>query len=269
MSHRTKAVRAGEDSVERTMRRGLRSIGRKVAERVVDKVGHLLKTAADDAAAAAALNYAIEGTDWELLINPTEEQLRLVAQDGARRALLALGVTDEGITEQVFTEAAEWAKNRAAEMVGMRYNAAGDLVENPDAAMAITDATREELQTLVSDAISEGLSADELASAIEDATSFSAERALLIARTEIIRANNQGHLSSFRASGVVDQKAWSTAEDGDVCPECEANENQGPIPLDQSFESGDDAAPAHPNCRCVIVAVVEEQGKEEEVDEAA
>lgn len=266
MSHRTRAVRLGEKRMDVRLRRALRAIGRQVASALVEQVSHVLKaTPAEDAMAAAALSVAIEEADWTLLINPTEEQLRRVAQDGARRALLALGVTDEGVTEQVFQDAADWAKERAAELVGKTYNAAGELVDNPAADMAITDATRTELQALVSTAIEEGQSAQDLADAIEGSLSFSPERALLVARTEIIRANNAGHLGAFQASGVVQEKEWSTAEDGDVCPECMGNEEQGPIPLDSAFESGDAHAPAHPNCRCVIVAVVEEQP----VDEAA
>lgn len=277
MTHRTEAVRKGEDALEKRLRRLLRKVGDQVAGHLDHQLQNLLgKAAGEDAATNAAINAAIEGSDWTLLIEPTQEQLELVAQDGARRALLALGVTDEGVTEQAYETASEWAKDRAAELVGMKYNDAGDLVENPDADMAITDATRAELQELVSRAIDEGMSADDLASEIEDLGSFSAERATTIARTEIIRANNQGHLQSFKDSGVVEKKEWSTAEDGDVCEECMANEDQGPIGLDQDFDSGDDAAPAHPNCRCTIIAVVDEgqdtsdeEGDDEEADDEA
>ena len=148
--------------------------------------------------------------------------------------------------------------HRIGEEVGMRYNAAGDLVENPDAEMAITDTARDAIRGAVADAIEQGQSAADLRSAVEDLGDFSAERAGMIARTEIIRANNQGHLAAFKASDAVKMKEWSTAEDGDVCDECEGNEDQGPIGLDADFDSGDDAAPAHPNCRCTIVAVVDD-----------
>jgi len=258
MTHRTKAVRKGEDDLEAKLRRGFKRIGRQVAERAVAELSNLLKADPEDAAVNAAANAAIEGADWTLLIEPTEEQLRQVALDGAKQALLRLGVTDEDVTEQVFQTAADWAKERAAEMVGRKYNSAGDLVDNPDSDMSIVDSTRDELKALIGKGIEEGQSAQDLADAIEDSLAFSADRALLVARTEIIRANNQGHLAAFRASGVVEKKEWSTAEDGDVCDECEANEAQGPIDLDEDFESGDDAAPAHPNCRCTIVAVTAE-----------
>jgi hypothetical protein len=42
------------------------------------------------------------------------------------------------------------------------------------------------------------------------------------------------------------KKAWEP--DAEACPICEANGDQGAIDLDDDFESGDDAPPAHPNC---------------------
>jgi len=263
MTHRTKAVTRGESRLIRALRRKLKQLASTAAVLVVAQVPVRLLGKVDDGeaeriAAQAALA-AIEGTDWNLLINPTEEELTTVALDGAKQALLRIGITDEGIVEQVFELSREWARERAAELVGMRYNDVGDLVDNPNAAFRITDIARAEIADKVKEAIQEGWSADDLADEIKSIGSFSDERAEMIARTEIIRANNEGHLIAFKGSGVVQQKAWSTAEDGDVCDVCEENEAQGPIGLDDAFASGDDAAPAHPNCRCTIIAVVEDQ----------
>jgi hypothetical protein len=43
----------------------------------------------------------------------------------------------------------------------------------------------------------------------------------------------------------------------------------GNIDLDDTFPSGDDTVPAHPNCECAVVAIVvnDETGAEEEGDE--
>ncbi len=264
MTHRTQAVRKGERKLIRTLRRKLKTLGETAAAAAVAAIPARLLTKADDdeeakRTARQAAQDAVEALDWDILINATEEELDAVSRDGVREALLRLGITDEGIVDQAYEEASSWSKERAAEMVGMKYNEVGELVENPNAEFVIGDAARAEIQTLVEEAISEGWSADDLAGEIEGVGSFSEARAEMIARTEIIRANNEGHLIAFRESGVVENKAWSTAEDGDVCPICEANEDQGPIPLDDSFESGDDAAPAHPNCRCTIVAVIQDE----------
>ena len=52
-------------------------------------------------------------------------------------------------------------------------------------------------------------------------------------------------------------KEWTTAEDDLVSEDCEANGDQGPIGIDEAFDSGDDAPPAHPQCRCVLVGLTE------------
>jgi hypothetical protein len=45
-------------------------------------------------------------------------------------------------------------------------------------------------------------------------------------------------------------KSWVT--NGDGCPTCEANEDDGPIPIDEDFTSGDYAPQAHPECDCTL-----------------
>jgi SPP1 gp7 family putative phage head morphogenesis protein len=280
-------VREGEKKLIAVIRRKLKQFGQAAAHAAIQSAHHalaverhehthgitihLLKDGSGEdnpppdpatkAAAEAAAIAAIDAIDWELLIDPTEEELAAVAMDGARQALLRIGITDQGITDQVFKESRDWAEQRAAELVGMKRTAAG-FIENPAAEFVISQDIRTAIQELVTTAIDEGKPALDLGDEIEALGGFSPDRAEMIARTEIIRANNQGHLVAFAASGVVDMKEWSTAEDGDVCEVCMANEEQGPIPLDDTFESGDDAAPAHPNCRCTIVAVIPDYAPE-------
>lgn len=274
MTHRTKAVRKGERKLINALKRKLKALGAKAAEVAVANVPDRVLGKADDNGeaeriAANAAAQASDALDWGLLINATEEELAAVVLDGAREALLRIGITDEGIVDQVFEQARDWAHERSAELVGMRYNDVGDLVDNPNAAFRITDDVREEIADKVKEAISEGWSAGDLADEIEGLGPFSEARAETIARTEIIRANNEGHLVAFRESGVVQQKQWSTAEDGDVCDICIENEEQGPIDLNDAFASGDDAAPAHPNCRCTIVAVIEDEAPEADTQGSA
>ncbi len=230
------------------MTKALKKLGKQAAKAAVKHV---------DLKKADPGDEANDALDWTILVDPTKEELETVAQDGGRHALLQLGIDDEDVTKQVFATAAEWASARAAELVGMRYDADGELVENPDAELAISTDVRGAVRQAIADAIANGSSAAELSRSIQSLYDFSADRATTIARTEIIRANNQGHLAAFRESGVVRLKEWSTAEDEEVCPVCEANEDEGPIALGEDFESGDDAAPAHPECRCTIVAVVD------------
>src|SRR6185312_16021124 len=95
---------------------------------------------------------------------------------------------------------------------------------------------------------------------------FSAERAELIARTEIIRANGQGQLAALKSSGVVEKKGWSVSGEATVCDECQANEDAGGIDLDDDFPSGDDAPPGHPCCECALVAVLSDEAEADTED---
>lgn len=53
-------------------------------------------------------------------------------------------------------------------------------------------------------------------------------------------------------SGVL--KAWYTASD--PCNLCIDNEDDGRIPIDQPFASGDLFAPAHLNCECLVSLIL-------------
>ncbi len=68
----------------------------------------------------------------------------------------------------------------------------------------------------------------------------------VIARTEMLRAHNQGRLKFHQQVGV-EKLEWMTMEDERVCPVCG--------PLDgKVFDTGRfPQQPAHPNCRCTSV----------------
>jgi len=71
-------------------------------------------------------------------------------------------------------------------------------------------------------------------------------RATLIARTETLRAHNEGRKVFYRQSAVKKVK-WLTAQDERTCPVCR--------PLDGRVFGIDevDGPPAHPGCRCVLM----------------
>lgn len=213
---------------------------------------------------AIALNKAepVNGItfDWTALIEPTKRELRKMAADGAKQSLAQVRVNDDGITDLANENAIAWADERAAELVGMKWDdAAEDYVPNPSAVWRIDDVTREGINDLVVQALDEGWSNDTLAENIRDSYLFSDARAETIARTETARADVQGNLIGYSASGVVIGKEWITADDEDVSSECQANAAQGVIGLEDSFVSGADAPPEHPNCRCDVLPVVGEE----------
>lgn len=244
---------------------------KKEAKRIAQQViQHLGKSDEEDEAARIVALINMNG--WTVTIGDVEEILAAMGKDGARMAWLQLGgiPDDESLVTTADDVTVDYAKQRAAELIGMKYNAAGDLVENPNPVYAITDTTRDSLQTLITQAMQEGWSNDHLASQIEDNYAFSESRADTIARTETKRADMQGSMSAYRASGVVHGKQSVMSDDHDHDDECDDNEDDGVIPLDDNFSSGDDAPPYHPNCNCTLVpADIEgfDEGDEEEESE--
>jgi SPP1 gp7 family putative phage head morphogenesis protein len=134
----------------------------------------------------------------------------------------------------------------------------GDLVPNPNAEWQITEGTREWLRSTTEQAIAEGWSTQEMASQIRDAHAFSSERAEMIARTEIARADIAGSVEGWKASGLVDEKEWLTAPD--CCDECQEM-NGKKTPVGETFEDGKDV-PLHPQCRCDCLPVIAETTNE-------
>lgn len=79
------------------------------------------------------------------------------------------------------------------------------------------------------------------------------KRALMIARTETVRAHNEGALDALETLGVTDigvMVEWSTAKDFRVCPECRALQG---IVIKVSEARKQVPLPRHPNCRCSYV----------------
>jgi SPP1 gp7 family putative phage head morphogenesis protein len=192
---------------------------------------------------------------WAVLAGDIDGVIEEAVQDGGYEALRLLGLdvtADKEIYNVVNRRAIQYAETRSADLVTM-----------------VSDSTREMMRGDISEALTEGWSNSVLASKLSDNYAFSADRAMLIARTETIRASNQGTLAGFKASGVVPQKIWTTAEDDDVSEDCEANANQGAIGIDEAFDSGDDAPPAHPRCRCDIVGITQmELAEQPETEES-
>lgn len=91
------------------------------------------------------------------------------------------------------------------------------------------------------------------------------QRATNIARTETIRASNDGqHVawSEARVQGLLQQdvqRKWLAARDERLCPICLALHRHKPVPFANSFVRPDGGTvrfpPAHPQCRCTIVLV--------------
>jgi SPP1 gp7 family putative phage head morphogenesis protein len=231
----------------------------QVMKRIGKAEGDDIHTATDAAAVEAALD-TLDFSGWTVVVTDNEAILEEIFKDQAAAALAQVGIDVEANKEAmniVNDKALQYARDRAAEMVGMRRDELGNLYPNPNAKYQITEATREMMRGDVETAIDEGWTTSDLAKALADSYGFSDDRATVIARTEVNFAQNKGALDGYKASGVVQGKLWLTADDDLVEEECEANADAGVLGLDEDFPSGDEAPPAHPNCRCAVAPVVD------------
>lgn len=134
-------------------------------------------------------------------------------------------------------EARDWANNYAGEL-----------------AQGINSTTLKVLQQSISEWINNGDPIEELFREIEPL--FGRNRAELIAVTEVTRAYAEGSRVAWRTSGVIEQIQWRTARDEQVCPIC-GGLNGKRTDLDGDFDGY--FPPAHPRCRCWVVAYIPEE----------
>lgn len=220
----------------------------------------LAKVTDEEARAFANALIAQIEAEWTNLPLEVEPALESAVLSGIGQGALQIEFSNAGMIASANDAAHEYAMNRAAEMVGMKRDAEGNLIPNPDARWAISDTTREKIQEIISDAFTEETTIDEIESAIQEALEeeatnngiFSDARAALIAQTEISNAQAGGNYSVWQQSGVVRKVQWLTAEDEHVCPVCEDNDGVS-VELGRPFPSGDLYPGAHPRCRCVII----------------
>ena len=121
----------------------------------------------------------------------------------------------------------------------------------------ITETTVNQIRDAIAEGMKLGEGIPEMRSRLEniygDAQSRRAETA---ARTETCSAFSEGSIDSWKASEISISKSWLW--DGENCPDssCPDNESDGVIGIDESFSSGDDGPPAHPNCTCCLIPEV-------------
>jgi len=101
------------------------------------------------------------------------------------------------------------------------------------------------------DGMKNGLGPKVIAKQISDDTGLPRARAVTIARTETMKAHVTTAVDTFKKFGV-EKVEWLVADDDRLCDKCmELNGKQ--YPIDDHPD-----CPLHPNCRCVLIPVVEE-----------
>jgi hypothetical protein len=140
------------------------------------------------------------------------------------------------------------ARSRVAELVGKKLDKkTGLIVDNPKSEYRITDTTRNEIRQSIATSLGLGETYQQAISRMQDIIENDA-RAEMIAATESVNAYQKGLVEFGNQSGAT-AKEWISSNPND---ECGDNDDAGIIDYNDTFPSGDDEPPAHPNCRCSL-----------------
>jgi hypothetical protein len=194
---------------------------------------------------------AIINVEWDQLPDDVKEHLALVSTEASTFGLAQIGVRSAGMISEANTVAGDWAQDRAAEMVGMKWDG-DELIENPSARWALSDSTRTRLKEIVSGSFESNTAMSDLIDQIDTAGIFDDYRSEMIARTEVSLAQNQGNLLGWKTSGLVETVEWILSSEHDAESECDCEDNaeNGPYDLNEVPDF-----PAHPNCLCNLQTV--------------
>jgi hypothetical protein len=255
--------------LERSLQRALARQGRLVVAAVRSRLETVSKADEPETLPAGAVALAAMETEvvtvalgalgsWDFVIDGVSDALEEAAEDATRQAVAAIGPSaPDDLFDQVSERSVRMAEERAAELVGRRVLADGSIIDNPNPQWAISESTRDMIRTRIQSVIRGNEGSDALIEALETDHAFSPARARMVARTEIADINSRAQMETYRVAedaGVDVRKRWVLGPR--PCETCIANAAEGAIPLDQPFQSGDDTAPAHPNCVCAVTPEV-------------
>jgi hypothetical protein len=197
-----------------------------------------------------------QAIDWTELVAIMQPYIEDAGKEGVDVGVGQVQMPDAGKAKAAADEAAEqYAKERSAELAGMQYDNHGELVEDPMAHWPLTTVMREDLERTITQAVTEGWTATQLAAVIEASYSLSAQRATIIAETELTNAQSGGTYSLWRESGTITLVRWRVSAAHVNEDECDDAEDQGVVPLGHEFAEGVFSPRMHPFCLCYLEVV--------------
>ncbi len=228
----------------RAVRELLSEVFSKLQPKIIASVRDGLAKAKTPKAHAKAVTDDLDMSAVIDLADDIGDDLADLAEDSVQEALAQLGVDDRSdLVDQINEVAVKAAREQAADLVS-----------------GIDERTRDMLRDLIAGGLEDNLGTDAITDSIADSGLFSDDRADLIARTEVSRANSEAALEGYRgardSAGVSVRKEWLLGPN--PCEICQDNADDGDIDIDDDFSSGDDAPPAHPNCECAVSPVVDD-----------
>ena len=209
-----------------------------------------IESIADQVVKAASL-------DWSEVVPDVQRALTSAAADGVAVAGVQIGLDDHDIFSQANEWAINYAEDRAAELVGMKW-VNGELVVNPNAEWAITDTTRNTLKEIIVDALKDGDAPATVRKTIQASTDFSKSRAEMVATTETNFANANAQMEVGKLVGHTAKRSLLSG-DHDIDDDCDLNAEESAkdgIGIDQPFQDGSQCSPFHPRCVCLTQTFV-------------
>lgn len=183
----------------------------------------------------------------EDIVDDMEKYASIVMLKAGQNSVRKFRLSDAGISFDLTNEGA------------VRYMQSLRTLHLSDRYGSVSQTTKEEIISAVSDSVSNGSTYSQIAGRIQDmgeAGVFSAARAQRIAVNEIAKAYGFGNAQPIKEykerTGRQAWKTWVTVGDDLVSDICRANEKQGWILFDEAFSSGDMTEPSHVNCRCAV-----------------
>lgn len=182
---------------------------------------------------------AYDGTFINISLELVAEIMATGGQAGENIYKIPLGIksTDANIQKL--------ATDKVASLVGKKVLKDGTIVDNPNATMNINETTRNNILQSIKTSLALGETSQEALIRMQDII-YDPGRAQMISQTESVNAYQQGLSEFANESGAVG-KEWDTFMG---CEICQGNTNQGAIPINGEFQSGDSEPSAHPNCKC-------------------
>lgn len=184
----------------------------------------------------------------------------LLGLDASKEAIGQAEKTQDkaALTKSEDSDYVDWANwkpgNRAASLLYRPTGAFKTILDNAGiVSKAIAKAGYDRIGTALSDSIAAGFSPARAAKVITEKIGDPA-RALTIAITEQNRAMSLAAMQNYQQYGI-ERVEWSGAMPCDICA---PNEGQV-VTLGEPFNSGDTEPPVHPNCRCAVLPVINEE----------
>lgn len=159
----------------------------------------------------------------------------------------------EGLTSSS-AEIQNFARDRAAMLVGKKVGKDGTIVDNPNAKYKISNTTREDIKSAIRTALSLGENQEQAVERVRTAIK-NPRRAELIAQTEAVNAYQGGILAFGQKSGAVgkESQALNTSD------QCADYDREGIVPLNYKYGGRYLGPSYHPRCRCALRLVYQEE----------